>query len=229
MFKLIESTDTFILISKNTGVSFHKADNPEGLTERMRKDLNIQEFYPVHRLDKITSGLLLFARTKDIARELASQFQAHSVEKFYLAIGGSEPKKKQGLIVGDMKKGRDGEWILAKTLENPAKTRFLSTSLIPGLRLYMLKPFTGRTHQVRVALKSIGAPVLGDPLYTKKVKEGITPDRGYLHSYAIQFTIKGVSYRYKVLPDEGAYFTGDEFKTALQKIGEDPWELKWGK
>jgi tRNA pseudouridine32 synthase/23S rRNA pseudouridine746 synthase len=229
MFTLIHTSDDFVVISKKAGVSFHgDAGNPS-LDDAIRRRLGITELYALHRLDNLTSGLLVFARTRPAVRELALQFRERRIEKFYLAIGGSRPKKKQGIIRGDMKKGRNGTWILARTCERPAVTRFYSTFLQKGIRLYLVRPYSGRTHQIRVALKSVSAPVLGDPRYCKKVAEGIEPDRGYLHAYALAFSVGGTPYRFVNLPDEGNYFLSAEFRDALARLGEDPWAINWPK
>jgi tRNA pseudouridine32 synthase/23S rRNA pseudouridine746 synthase len=227
MFSIVHTCDEFILINKKPGVSFHIGRSHRSLTEEIRKALGSRDLFPIHRLDRITSGLLLFARTRKAAAALAEQFRNHTVEKFYLAIGGASPKKKQGLVKGDMAQGKGGTWFLTKECTRPAITRFYSTSLQPGLRLYLLKPYTGRTHQIRVALKTISAPVIGDPLYCRKPKEGITPDRGYLHAFALCFELDGQKYRFVTLPDQGKYFTGPEFGQALARLGADPWALRW--
>ncbi len=227
MFTLIHTCDEFVVISKKAGVSFHGGAGAPSLDDAVRARLGITELYALHRLDKLTSGLLVFARTRAAVRELALQFRERRMAKFYLALGGPHPKKKQGVISGDMKKGRDGAWILARTHERPAVTRFYSVSMQPGLRLYLVRPYSGRTHQVRVALKSISAPVIGDARYSKKLAIGIEPDRGYLHAYALGFTVGGVPYRFVDLPGEGKYFLSDAFLDALARLGEDPWALKW--
>jgi tRNA pseudouridine32 synthase / 23S rRNA pseudouridine746 synthase len=227
MFTLIHNCDDFVVISKKAGVSFHGDGTTMSLDDAIRAHLGIKELYALHRLDNLTSGLLVFARTHDAVRELAAQFRGRTIEKFYLAIGGARPKKKQGLVLGDMKKGRNGIWILAHTHERPAITRFYSTSMEPGLRLYVVRLYTGRTHQIRVALKSVSAPVIGDPRYCKKLPDGIEPDRGYLHSYALAFTVSGVRYKFINPPGEGRYFLSDAFKRALARLGEDPWTLQW--
>jgi tRNA pseudouridine32 synthase / 23S rRNA pseudouridine746 synthase len=227
MFTLIHTSDDFIVISKKAGVSFHGNEAAMSLDDAIRERLGISELYPLHRLDNLTSGLLVFARTRGAVRELAAQFRERRIEKFYLAVGGAHPKKKQGLVTGDMKKGRNGVWILAHTHERPAVTRFYSTSLQPGLRLYLVRLYTGRTHQIRVALKSVSAPVLGDDRYCKKIPSGIEPDRGYLHSYALAFTMGGVRHKFINPPDEGRYFLSPEFREALVRLGEDPWKLNW--
>lgn len=185
--------------------------------------MELQQLYPIHRLDSMTSGLIVLAKNKETAQELAASFREHRVEKFYIALGGTHPRKKQGSIIGDMKKVRDGKWILCHSKNNPAITQFISSGLGNGLRLYLLRLLTGKTHQIRVALKSLGVPILGDPLYCKKASGDLIIDRGYLHSYAIGFMLKGKYYRYKDIPDSGVHFCSEEFKITLKKY-EDPWE-----
>lgn len=73
-------------------------------------------------------------------------------------------------------RGRRGSWMLARTSSDPAITRFASTAVPggrPGLRAFLLKPETGRTHQLRVALKSLGAPVLGDARYAQASQQAV--------------------------------------------------------
>ncbi len=83
--------------------------------------------------------------------------------------------------------------MLLRTLGNPAVTRFDSVPLPgrrPGLRAYLLKPGTGRTHQLRVAMKSLGAPVLGDERYAAKAAAS-REERCYLHCAALRFLFDG--------------------------------------
>jgi tRNA pseudouridine32 synthase/23S rRNA pseudouridine746 synthase len=226
MYSIIENHKDFLLISKHPGVSFHKNGEARGLSEVLRSDLGIHDLYTVHRLDTMTSGLLLFARSRAVAGELAYQFQNRLVEKYYLAISDRRPKKKQGFIKGDMKKARRGAWKLSRSIENPAVTQFFSYPMGGGMRLFIMKPHTGRTHQIRVAMKSLGSPVLGDPLYHKKEKAEEQPDRGYLHSYAVRFHLSGKDYAFIHKPEEGKYFNGMVFMETL-KCCEEPWVLKW--
>lgn len=226
VYSVIENHKDFLLIDKHPGVSFHKDKEGEGLVSRLKRELGIKELFTVHRLDKITSGLLVFAKNKESARKLMYQFRDRQVNKNYLAISDCRPKKKQGLIKGDMEKSRRGAWKLIRTTKNPAVTQFFSYSMGGGLRLFILKPRTGRTHQVRVALKSIGAPVLGDPLYHKKEEEGQLSDRAYLHSYTLGFRLNNVKYQFVHKPDIGRLFTTRAFLKILKQC-EKPWELKW--
>jgi tRNA pseudouridine32 synthase/23S rRNA pseudouridine746 synthase len=226
MYELIENNDTFLIIDKAPGIGFHRTGTQTGLLEMLRSDLRINELYPVHRLDKMTSGLLLFAKKRATARELAGQFQSKSVEKYYIALSDKKPKKKQGLVIGDMGRTRRGMWKLLPGKTNPAITRFYSRSIGPHLRLFMLRLYTGRTHQARVILKSIGAPILGDLLYYKESAARRGVDRGYLHSYAMVFTLEGESFRFVRIPDKGIHFNDESLRTALKDYG-SPWELPW--
>jgi len=207
-------------------VNFHKDENSKGLSAVIREDLGIGTLYSVHRLDRMTSGLLVFAKTPGVAKELSIQFRYRTVEKYYLAISDRRPKKKQGIIKGDMERARRGAWKLVRTLKNPAVTQFFSYSFGEGLRFFILKPHTGKTHQIRVAMKSIGSPVLGDPVYHKKAAGDKEPDRGYLHSYALRFQLKEEVFEFIHLPDVGEYFLSDGCKGIVKNMNK-PWEQGW--
>lgn len=225
MYKVVENQPDFLLINKDSGVDFHKGEGEIGLPAMLREREGIAELFPVHRLDKMTSGLLLFAKNRETAKELAAQFAKGEVQKCYLAISDRRPKKKQGVVVGDMAKSRRGSWKLLRSKENPARTRFISMALSEGLRLFILKPLTGKTHQLRVALKSVGAPALGDPLYhPEEYKKGQLPDRGYLHAYYLSFKLGLEPHEFVCLPDTGKHFLRLEFLSLVSKL-ERPWDL----
>jgi tRNA pseudouridine32 synthase/23S rRNA pseudouridine746 synthase len=226
MYTLVDDREDFLIVDKHPGVNFHKGPVTGGITAIIREDLGMKELYTVHRLDIITSGLLVFAKSKEVAGELSRQFRQRLIEKYYIAISDRRPKKKQGLIKGDMEKARRGGWKLARTMNDPAITQFFSQSMGEGLRLYILKPHTGKTHQIRVALKSISAPVYGDPMYHKKEYLDKEPDRGYLHSYALRFTLREHGYEFVRMPDKGECFTSKAFREAIKQY-EKPWGLNW--
>lgn len=223
-FRLIEHNEDFVLISKNPGVHFHKNDGFCGLCACVKNIIGCNKLYPLHRLDTMTSGLILFAKNRSSVKELADQFASQSIEKYYLAIGGNKPVKKQGRVIGTMVRSRRGGWKLMALVEyNRAITSFLSAGLGNGFRLYLCKPLTGKTHQIRVALKAIGAPVFGDPKYGKAVYDN-GADRGYLHSYALKFSLKGKEFKFIDTPVCGKLFLSEEFKRTFEKFA-DPWNL----
>ena len=124
------------------------------LTTLLAEQLGVPQVWFVHRLDKVTSGLLILALNAESAAEFFRLFSEHHIQKTYLALSNQKPKRNKGLLVGDMQKARNGAWKLCQSKENPAITRFESVSCEPNLRLFILKPQTGKTHQLRVAMKA---------------------------------------------------------------------------
>lgn len=223
-YDVVADNDLFIVIYKKPNTSFHSEEG-QGLFETVKQQQNLKELYPVHRLDKVTSGLLVMAKTAAVNHELTEQFQQRKVQKFYLAISDKKPKKKQGLIKGDMESARRGAWKLLPTHNNPAVTQFFSKSMGEGRRLFIVKPRTGKTHQIRVALKSIGAPITGDALYAA-AESCVEIDRVYLHSFSLAFQCNGAPYSFIELPREGNFFLSDVFKDAVQEYL-NPEVLAW--
>tara|TARA_R110002072_G_scaffold154_2_gene1038 strand:+ start:35780 stop:36544 length:765 start_codon:yes stop_codon:yes gene_type:complete len=208
----------FYAIHKPANVPFHSLDDlkqdqelthVEGIVSLAKKFLNDPDIYPVHRLDRMTSGLMIFARSPKANSELSRLFQEKKIEKYYLALSEQKPKKKQGAVIGDMTKGRSGSYLLKRSKDKPAITRFFAHKIRLGAVdawFYTLKPETGKTHQLRVALKSLGSPVMGDKRYS-----GASASRGYLHAYKVRFDLFGK--RYEIID---SLFEGEEF--ALQNI-----------
>lgn len=211
-FDVIYQNADLIAINKPANTSFHNEENSVGLVNQLRQELDTQ-LWPVHRLDKMTSGTLLFAKSKNAAASLSVLFSQRKINKIYWAISDRKPKKKQGKIIGDMEKSRSGNWKLMQSYHNPAETRFHSCSLIPGIRFFWLQPKTGKTHQLRVALKAISSPILGDARY-----QGSAADRGYLHAYQIAFNWKGENISIQCMPNNGQYFLMPELKNCLDKF-----------
>ena len=212
---IVYQTDDFIIIYKPCGLSVHKDQSEIGLTTLLAEQLGVPQVWLVHRLDKVTSGLLILALNAESAAEFFRLFSEHHIQKTYLALSNQKPKKKQGLIVGDMQKSRNGAWKLCQSKENPAITRFESVSCEPNLRLFILKPQTGKTHQLRVAMKSLGSPILGDALYGKNT-ENI--DRTYLHAARLQFEFKGQSFDVFSPPKEGEWWHRQGVMSQIQKF-----------
>jgi tRNA pseudouridine32 synthase/23S rRNA pseudouridine746 synthase len=225
MYELIDDNPEFLVIYKKPNTSFHSDSGEAGLFEYCKQQQGLAELYPVHRLDKVTSGLLLMAKTANANQQLTAAFRTRGIEKFYLAISAKKPARKQGLIKGDMTAARRGAFKLLTTQENPAITQFFSKSIAPGRRLFVIKPHTGKTHQIRVALKSIGAPIMGDLLYADTLSNN-NIDRTYLHAYSLGFVVGNKHYRYSVLPREGDFFCDDLFANAIDSWRE-PWLLPW--
>ncbi|MCU4676963.1 TIGR01621 family pseudouridine synthase [Catenovulum sp. 2E275] len=190
----------FYIVNKPHNVDFHDNQGETGFFNQFKQQTG-ESLYPVHRLDKATSGLIIFARNLAAEHFFNQALQQHQINKYYLAIGGHKPKQKQGRIIGDMEKSRNKAWKLSRTKLNPAKTFFYSFSVGDKKRLYLLKPYTGKTHQLRVAMKSISASIIGDDIY-----QGEKADRLYLHAFALSFNYQQTQISLISIPKQGDYF-----------------------
>jgi 23S rRNA pseudouridine1911/1915/1917 synthase len=127
----------------------------------------------VHRIDKDTSGLLVVAKT-DVAHEgLAKQFAAHSIERRYLAIVSGVPKSSEGTIDAALARSSANRKKIATVEEGRGKravTHWRRLKLLKDAALVECRLETGRTHQVRVHMASIGHPLVGDPVYGRSGK-----------------------------------------------------------
>jgi len=224
--RIIDETDHFIIAEKPAGSSFHCENGEVGFFVQLEIQFG-EKLWPVHRLDKVTSGLLIAARSATAARDIGNLFDLRQVEKFYIALSDRKPKKSQGTIVGDMSRSRRSSWKLEKSKENPARTQFFSfASDNGGPRLFIIRPRTGKTHQIRVALKSLGSPILGDPIYHGP--NIVEPDRCYLHAYALKFSLYDIDHCYLLAPSEGEQWDSfDSWNTATHIF--TPWKLPWPK
>jgi len=211
----------FVITIKDTGVNFH-SEEEAGFVVIMSQQLGIPLF-PVHRLDKMTSGLVIFAKSSEVAAEFGRLFENRKIEKYYIAISMRKPKKKQGWIKGDMTSARRGDYKLLSTMDNPAITQFVSCALRTHERFFLIKPHTGKTHQIRVALKSLGSPIAGDERYAN-VCEARKEERGYLHAFALQFHLNGEEFSFVSPPENGERFVSEECKTQLEAWS-TPWDL----
>ena len=128
----------------------------------------------VHRIDKDTSGLLVVAKTDAAHEGLARQFADHSLERAYLAIVAGLPLPLAGTVTGSIGRSNTNRKKMALVTEGRGKhavTHYATVERLSGAALVECRLETGRTHQVRVHLTSIGHPLLGDPVY------GQTPAR----------------------------------------------------
>jgi tRNA pseudouridine32 synthase/23S rRNA pseudouridine746 synthase len=219
--------EDFILVSKPVGVCMHQNDGEYPILAQLQRQGYGDSKYLVHRLDTDTSGLMIVAKTSRAAGEFGRLFEQQKIAKYYLALGQGKAQKKQGHIAGDMAKVRNGNFRLLKTKKNPAYTQFFSSALPneqrKGLRLYTLRPLTGKTHQLRVALKSISAPIVGDVRYGS-----LLADRMYLHAYQITFAYAGQPFNYVSPPASGELWNTLESKSHIANMT-PPDQLDWPK
>jgi 23S rRNA pseudouridine1911/1915/1917 synthase len=149
----------------------------------------------VQRLDKETSGLVVFARTVDAERGLGRQFRRHEVVRRYLAVvpGQVKPQRIQTSLVRDRGDGRRGSTSLPK-VGKEAITHLEVEEKLAGYTLLSIRLETGRTHQIRIHLSELGHPVCGEKVYNRRPGGEIFPDDCGAPRLALHATELGFSH-----------------------------------
>ncbi|HEY7774456.1 MAG TPA: pseudouridine synthase [Marinagarivorans sp.] len=210
----------FVVINKPAGIAVHGHEDIT-LLDQVREGFGRCDMHPVHRLDLATSGLVIFAKTPSANSTFCRAFAARAIDKLYLALSASKANKKRGWVKGDMAKARGGSYKLLRSQRQPATTYAISSGAPNQPRLWWLRPTTGKTHQLRVALKSLGAPILGDRRYG-----GASADRLYLHAWGLRFSYQNNVFDLHAAPTSGRFFTDIMQSGRLDQAG-DPWLLDW--
>ena len=221
MTEVIFSHPDFFIINKSAGITMHDAQH--GIVRQVCEALGETDLRLVHRLDDGTSGCLILARNPQAAARFEVLFRTRQVQKYYLALVEKKPKKKQGTITGDMKNRRNGQHILLKSQHNPAVSQFFSYGFTDAPRLMLVKPLSGKTHQIRVAMKSLGSPIIGDTLYS-----AAPSDRLYLHAWGLEFEYEGEPVSVFCTPSDGEYFAHNSIADWLAQAPH-PNTLNWPK
>jgi 23S rRNA pseudouridine1911/1915/1917 synthase len=143
----------------------------------------------VHRLDRDTSGLMLVARGPEAHRRLSELIGERRLRRAYLALVEGRPRSRSGTI--DAPLGRDHRSPERRAIggrgPRSARTHFAVVEPLAGTTLLEVTLETGRTHQIRVHLASIGHPILGDPTYGRGRSDRLGLDRQFLHSHRLAF------------------------------------------
>jgi len=141
----------------------------------------------VHRLDKDTSGVLLIAKNDAAHASLSAQLKNRTMEKHYLAVVEGTVKGDNGTIERPIaRSSRDRKKMAVAEGGRPACTQWRLLEELRGASLLDVHIITGRTHQIRVHMQSIGHPIAGDPIYG--LKHGVNAPRLMLHAHTLRFT-----------------------------------------
>ena len=149
-----------------------------------------QKLHLIHRLDRPTSGVVLFAKTENALIALNEQFQHREVRKIYLAVVKEMPPKMEGTLVHFLRKNARQNRSIASATETPGSKRaeltYAYRKSIDNYHLLEIELITGRHHQIRAQLSAIGCPIKGDDKYGFK---RANPDRSiHLHARKLRFT-----------------------------------------
>ena len=184
---LLYEDDELIAVNKPAGVNSQrtpyqlKGTLEYWVSEYFRKQGSHEPCRVIHRLDRGTSGVMLFPKHKRAAAWLSARFHDNLVEKCYWALASGQPEQVQWTVDGPIGKiGSARYGIMAEG--RPAVTEFRLRASAEGCSLIEARPHTGRTHQIRVHLESSGLPIVGDTTY------GGTPaERMMLHCVSLVF------------------------------------------
>ncbi len=159
----------------------------------------------VHRLDKDVSGVVLIARNQKYFEYLKNLFGAGQIKKTYLALVCGKVEPKTGIIEKPiyLKPGTTKRTIWQGKMEKQAITEYRVIKYFSNFSFIRVMPKTGRTHQIRVHLSSIGHPIIGDTLYGKKTNP-FNLKRIFLHAESLEFEVSE-GHKIKIesgLPDE---------------------------
>lgn len=148
------------------------------------------DYHLVHRLDRDTTGVMLFAKSPEIHKKISELFKELEVKKEYLAIVDRLPKISSGVVENSLGKigWYEGQTIWGEVKKGAyAKTEWRMEKRLKRAALVRCFPLTGRTHQIRVHLCGIGHPILGDAQYSRSFACPYLPMRTLLHATQVSF------------------------------------------
>ncbi|MCB0566710.1 MAG: RluA family pseudouridine synthase [Phaeodactylibacter sp.] len=195
MNTILKETPGWLTFNKPAGIQVERNPFGPSVESLAYAHLEMKQRNPyvgiVHRLDRVTTGLVLVAKKKNILRQLNEQFRLRQVQKTYLAMVETAPVKEAGIITHWLEKD-----LLEKRAKvvNPASGKAFECTLSyrqlgkddNGRALLEIQPITGKYHQIRAQLAAIDCPVVGDIHYG--AAESYQPNHIMLHAWKLAFT-----------------------------------------
>jgi 23S rRNA pseudouridine1911/1915/1917 synthase len=192
---ILHETEDYMVINKSPGIVVHPSPGHESGTLAQ----TVIEYVPelagvgdtgreglVHRLDKDTSGLIIFAKNETTLKLLQQQFKSREIEKTYLALVDGSPPSDKGRVEAPI--GRDPEHRQRFAIQDSGRqavSEFRTRESFKHHSLLEVHPITGRTHQVRIHLQFLECPVVGDKVYGKR-NPSLEVERQMLHAWKMK-------------------------------------------
>lgn len=233
--EIIHRDESLIAIHKPSGLLVHRTvldRNETRFAVQLLRDQIGQYVYPVHRLDRGTSGVLLFALDREIGKMLSTQFEAQQVDKTYLAVVRGHPLEAGSIDHALTRQFDDYEFrsANASTEAQPALTHYRrlavtelphQVDLYPTSRyaLLELKPETGRRHQLRRHLKHLAHPIIGDATYGKGRHNRLFQELFGCRRMLLACTAMRLTHPLSGLPLQLAAPPAEDFATVLAQLG----------
>ncbi len=196
---IIEDNENFVVLNKPNGISVQAGTksrrNILDILSKTKYFHNISP-YPVHRIDKDTSGILIVAKNRKFAQLFTSMFRLRKIHKVYIGIVIGSFEKKEGTFIDEL------IYEEGKKIKLKAITHYKILDSNNNYTLLKLTPETGRKHQLRRQLLMRNCPILGDLKY--RLKETYKSKKSFLmlHAYKINFSINDKKYKFVAsLPD----------------------------
>lgn len=211
---IVYEDENIIVVDKQAGVVVYPADGHESgtLLDALRDKVDIKDDERpgvVHRIDKDTSGLIVFAKNQKTLEYLQEEIKERKFSKTYLTLVWGKVKPEKGTIdIPIQRSEKDRKKMEASNIGRESLTDYEVVKYYDKMTFLKVKIITGRTHQIRVHFAGIGYPVVGDKTYGKK-DEKIYLNRQFLHAHKLGFNLFGKKYQFvSDLPEDLKEFLG---------------------
>lgn len=185
-YDIIYEDEQILVVDKPSGMLVIPTPKRETntLTDLLNRDLDSRGIetnaYPCHRLDRETSGLIIYAKGKAAQQFMMDEFKKRAVKKTYIAFAQGSVKGPAGAITRNIYDRNKGRSI-------PAVTKYKVIERKGGFSVLEVEPVTGRTNQIRIHLKDIGHPIVGESVYAFRKDYKLRFKRVALHAHKIEF------------------------------------------
>jgi len=185
-YRIIYEDEQIIVVDKPSGMLVIPTPNKETntLTDLLNRELDargiVVNAYPCHRIDRETSGLVLYAKGKAVQAVMMEEFKNRAVKKAYVAFVHGQVKNKFDTIKRDI-------YNKNKRRKESAETRYTTVERHVDFTVIEAVPLTGRTNQIRIHLKSIGHPLIGESVYAFRKDFELKFKRAALHAAYLRF------------------------------------------